>query len=46
MVHKVEEMLLEDRRVKVKQIATELGITQVSVFDTIHGELNMTKVSA
>ena len=45
-IHKVEEMILEDRRVKVKNIATELGISQGSVFDIIHGELNMAKVSA
>lgn len=31
MVHKVEEMILEDRRVKVKNIAAELGISQGSV---------------
>jgi hypothetical protein len=46
MIHKVEKMILEDRRVKVKNIAAELGISQGSVFDIIHGELNMTKVSA
>ena len=45
-IHKVEQMILEDRRVKVKNIAVELGINQGSVFDIIHSELNMTKVSA
>ena len=46
VVHKVEEMILLDRRVRVKNIAAELGISQGSVFDIIHGQMNMTKVSA
>ena len=46
MIQEVEKMILEDRRVKVKNIAAELGISQGSVFNIIHGELNMTKVSA
>jgi histone-lysine N-methyltransferase SETMAR len=46
MIQKVEKMILEDRRIKVKNIAAELGISQGSVFDIIHNELNMTKVSA
>ena len=33
MIQKVEKIILEDRRVKVKNIAAELGISQGSVFN-------------
>jgi histone-lysine N-methyltransferase SETMAR len=46
MIRKVEQIILKDRRVNVKNIVAELGISQGSVVDIIHNELNMTKVSA
>ena len=46
MIRKVEQIILKDRRVTVKNIVAELGISQGSVVDIIHNELNMTKVSA
>lgn len=45
-VSKVEKLILQDRRIKVKNIAGELGIAYGSVCDIIHNELHMTKVSA
>jgi histone-lysine N-methyltransferase SETMAR len=46
MCRKVEEFVLTDRRIKVSQIATEMGISHGSVFEILHNKLGMSKVSA
>jgi TusA-related sulfurtransferase len=44
-VREVEKLILQDRRIKVKNIAGELGIGYGSVCDIIHNELHMKYVS-
>jgi len=46
VVARVEGMILENRRVKVEEIATEVGVSHGSVSAIIHDHLAMTKVSA
>ena len=43
---KVEDMILEDHRVKISVIAHELGISAGTVFSNIHSGLMMSKVSS
>ena len=45
-IDKIHDMILADRRIKQRYIATHLGISQERVQAIIHNELNMTKVSA
>ena len=45
MCQKVEDMILQDRRVKVSVIAQELGISAGTVSSIIHSVLMMSKVS-
>ncbi|XP_062917308.1 uncharacterized protein LOC134353216 [Mobula hypostoma] len=45
-IDKIHDMILTDRRVTQRYIATELGISQEHVHAVIHNELQMTKVSA
>lgn len=46
MCRKVEKMVMEDRRLKVSQIAHEMGISEPSVLDILHNKLGMSKVSS
>lgn len=45
-VRKVRKLVLEDRRIKVWQIADTVGISKERVGEILHEHLNMTKVSA
>ena len=45
MCQKVEDMILQDRRVKVSVIAYELGISAGTVYSIIHSVLMMPKIS-
>lgn len=44
-VRKVRKLVLEDRRIKVWQIADTVGISKERVGEILHEHLNMTKVS-
>ena len=46
MCRKVEDMILQDRRIKVSVIAHELGISAGTVPSIIHSVLMMSKVSS
>lgn len=46
MVTRVEQLVLEDRRLKICQIAEECGISEKSVSRILHEYLGMSKVSA
>lgn len=45
-VKKVEDLILRDRRIKLWQIATEMGISKERVGNIVHDVLGMSKVSA
>lgn len=45
-IKKVEEMVLQDRRIKVSIIAHTLGICEASVLTILHEDLGMSKLSA
>lgn len=45
-VAQVESLILANRRLKVSEIAQEIGISQGSVYNIIHTNLHMSKVSA
>lgn len=42
----IEKIIMEDRKVKIRQIAEDLGISKDSVWRTIHEKLHMKKVIA
>lgn len=42
----VERVVMEDRRLKAKEIAAQTGISKTSVLRILHQQLNMSKVSA
>ena len=46
MIDRVERLLLNNRRIKVAELASECGISNGSVYTTIHERLGMSKVSA
>ena len=46
MIARVEQMVMEDRRLTVKHIAANAGISVGSVNTTLHDDLKMQKVSA
>lgn len=46
MCQKVEDLVMQDRRIKVSQIAGELGISEPSVITILHDHLLMSKVSS
>ena len=46
MIARVEQMVMEDRRLTVKQIAVNAGISVGSVDTILHDNLKMRKVSA
>lgn len=45
-VEKVEKIILEDSRVKIKSIAETLGLSTGTVYNIIHDQLHMSKVTA
>ena len=46
MCQKVEVIVMRDRRFKISEIATEVGISYGSVFNILHDKLGMSKVCA
>ena len=46
MVDRVERLRLNNRRIKVAELASECGISNGSVYTIIHEHLGMSKVSA
>lgn len=46
IIDKIHDMVLEDRRVKVREIATAVGISTERVHNILHKHLDMTKLSA
>ncbi|MEW8548518.1 MAG: hypothetical protein AB2693_33875 [Candidatus Thiodiazotropha sp.] len=46
MIDPVETLVLNDRRIKVVELVSECGISNGSVYTTIHEHLGMSKVSA
>ena len=46
MIDRVERLVLNDRRIKVAELASECGISNGSVYTIIHEHLGMSKVSA
>ena len=45
-VDKIHDMVMDDRRVKVHEIASAVGISSEWVHNTLHQHLNMRKLSA
>ena len=46
MINRVERLVLNNRRIKVAELASECGISNGSVYTIIHDYLGMSKVSA
>ena len=46
MIDRVERLVLNNRRIKVAEFASECGISNGSVYTIIHEQLGMSKVSA
>jgi hypothetical protein len=46
MIARVEQMVMEDRRLTVRQIAANAGISVGSVVNILHDDLKLRKVSA
>ena len=46
MIDRVERLVLNNRRIKVAELASECGISNGSVYTIIHEHLSMSKVSA
>lgn len=46
LVEKVEKIVLEDARLKKKQLAEMVGVSDTTIFKILHEHLGMTKVSA
>ena len=46
MIDRVERLVLNNRRIKVAELASECGISNGSVYTIIHAHLGMSKVSA
>jgi len=46
IIHQIHKLILEDRRILVKSIAEQLGISRERVGSIIHEDLDMTKLSA
>ena len=46
MTQKIERAILQDRRIGIREKANELHTRRGSVYDIIHNDLHMTKVSA
>lgn len=45
-IHRIEDLVLTDRRVKMHQLAQMVGISKGSINSILHDKLNMNKVSA
>ena len=46
MIDRVERLVLNNRRIKIAELASEYGISNISVYTIIHEHLSMSKVSA
>ena len=46
IIDQIHELILEDRRLSAKSIAEQLGISRERVGSSIHGDLDMQKLSA
>ena len=46
IIDQIQEIILEDRRISVKSIAEQLGISRERVGSIIHEDLDMRKLSA
>ena len=46
MIDRVERLVLNNRRIKVAELASECGISNGSVYTIIHEHLGMSKISA
>ena len=46
IIDQIQEMILEDRRISVKSIAEQLGISRERVGSIIHEDLDMLKFPA
>ncbi|CAH2257986.1 jg25254 [Pararge aegeria aegeria] len=46
IIQKVEKLILEDARLKKKQLAEMVGVSDTTIFKILHDHLGMTKVSA
>lgn len=46
IIQKVEKLILEDARLKKKQLAEMVGVSDKTIFKILHDHLGMTKVSA
>lgn len=46
LIEKIEKLILEDARLKKKQLAEMVGVSETTIFKVLHDHLGMTKVSA
>ena len=46
MINKVHDLVLSDRRVKVREIVEAIGISQGTIFSILHEKLGLKKISA
>uniref|UniRef100_T1HWL6 Uncharacterized protein n=1 Tax=Rhodnius prolixus TaxID=13249 RepID=T1HWL6_RHOPR len=46
IIDKIHDMVMDDRRVKVREIASAVGISNERVHNILHQHLDMTKLSA
>ncbi|CAH2083794.1 unnamed protein product [Euphydryas editha] len=46
LIQKVEKLVLDDTRLKKKQLAEMVGVSDTTIFKILHDHLGMTKVSA
>ena len=46
MINKIHDMVLSDRRIKVREIVEATGISQDTVFSILHEKLSVKKISA
>jgi hypothetical protein len=46
IIDKIHDMVMDDRRVKVREIASAVGILSERVHNILHQHLNMRKLSA
>ena len=46
MIEKIQEMVLHDRRIKVREIVEATGVSQGAVFSILHEKLGVKKISA
>ncbi|GBO34620.1 hypothetical protein AVEN_136311-1 [Araneus ventricosus] len=46
MIYRIHDMVLSDRRIKVREIVETTGISQGTVFSILHKKLDVNKISA